>query len=75
MSFAQLSKKVTARNFTYQALLTTLLAVCSLNIKHQDVPYIIGCRCHPESLGCLLAFFFFVHDIKLCFEEKIENSA
>ena len=75
MSFAQLSKKVTARNFTYQALLTTLLAVCSLNIKHQDVPYIIGCRGHPESLGCLLAIFFWVHDIKPCFEETIQNSA
>jgi hypothetical protein len=51
------------------------LAVCSLNIKHQDVPYIIGCRCHPESLGCLLAISFWVHDIKPCFEETIENSA
>jgi hypothetical protein len=49
--YSNVYQRVITFVFTYHALLTTLFAVCPLDIKYQDVTCVI--RCHPDSLRCL----------------------
>ena len=74
MLFAQMStKELSLFVFTYHALLTTLFAVCPLDIKHKNFASII--ISHPDSFSCLLAAVILIHYIKLSVEQKIEYSA
>ena len=71
--YSNVYQRVITFVFTYHALLTTLFAVCPLDIKHKNFASII--TRHPDSFSCLLAAVILIHYIKLSVEQKIENSA
>jgi hypothetical protein len=57
----------------YHALLATFLAVSALDVKHENVFFVVVS--HPDSFGCLCAAVLLIHDFELRVEEQVKQSA